>query len=135
MVDKLQKSINEFVRTMFGVNKRDDVSEILKSHNLLSIKQLQFKEIAVLMFTLSTNLLPRPFLSIFQNKKLKFQNNSPMKTKSTGNSNLVPKFCRLSTTKQSLKNKGPVVWNKLPTSLKNTSSLKSFVKNTHEFRL
>ena len=60
---------------MFGLNKRDDVPEIMKSHNLLSTKQLQFKEIAVglLMFRLSTNSLPRPFLSMFQNKKLYFK--------------------------------------------------------------
>ena len=108
--------MNKFVRMMFGLNKRDDVLEIIKSLNLLSIKQLQFKKIAVLMFKLSTNSLSHPFLSMFQNIKLKFQNNSPMKTRS--NSNLVPKFCRLSTTKQSRKCKGPVVWKKLPTSLK-----------------
>ena len=131
MFDKLQRSMNKFVRRMFGLNKRDDVSDIMKSHNLLSIKQLQFKEIAVLMFKLTTNSLPRPFLSMFQNTKLKFQNNSPMKTRS--NSNLVPKFCRSSTTKESLEYKRPVVWNKLPTSFKKKRSLKSLVKNTHEF--
>ena len=131
MVDKLQRSMNKFVRMMFGLSKRDGVSEILKSHNVMSIKQLQFREIAVLMFKLSTNSLPRPFLSMFQNIKLKFQNNFPMKTRS--NSNLVSKFCKLSTTRQSLKYKGPVIWNKLPASLKKTRSLKSFV--THEFIL
>ena len=135
MVDKLQKSINKFVRMMFGLNKRDDVSEIMQSHNLLSMKQLQFKEIVVLMFRLSTNSLPRPFLSMFQSKKLKFQNDYHIKTRSNSNSNLVPKFCRLSTTKQSLEYKGSVVWNKLPISLKNTRRLNFFVKNSHEFIL
>ena len=38
MIDKLQKSINKFVRMMFGLNIRDDVSKIMKSHNLSSIK-------------------------------------------------------------------------------------------------
>ena len=67
MVDNLQRSINKFVRMMFNLNKKDDVSEMAKSHNLLYIKQLQFKEIAVLMFKLCTNSLPHPFLSMFQN--------------------------------------------------------------------
>ena len=67
MVDNLQRSINKFVRMKFNLNKKDDVSEMAKSHNLLYIKQLQFKEIAVLMFKLCTNSLPPPFLSMFQN--------------------------------------------------------------------
>ena len=125
MVDKLQRSMNQFIRMMFGLNKRDDVSEIMKSHNLLSIKQLQFKEIAVLMFKLSTNSLPRPFLSMFQNTKLKFQNNSPIKTRS--NSNLVPKFCRLSTTKQSLEYQRTCCMKQITYIFEKTRSLKSFV--------
>ena len=34
MVDKLHRSMNKFVRMMYGINKKDDVSEIMKSHNL-----------------------------------------------------------------------------------------------------
>ena len=40
MIDKLQKLMNKFVRMMFGLNKSDDASAIMKSHNLLHMEVL-----------------------------------------------------------------------------------------------
>ena len=47
---------------------------------------------------------------------------------------LYPSFCRLSTTQQSLKYKGPLVWNQLPLKLRNScKTLKSFDLKLHPY--
>ena len=123
---------------MFGLIKRDDVSEIMKSHNLLSTKQLQFKEIAVglLMFRLSTNSLPRPFLSMFQNKKLYFKT-MLLENQEVGLPVIAiwsQNFAGCQRPNSPL-NTEDLLYGTNYLHLKNTRSLKSFVKNTHEYTL
>ena len=75
-----------------------------------------FKETALFMFKLTTKHLPPVFNSFFRTKQ---NMNCMVNTRS--NSTLIPSFCRLSTTQQSFRYKGPVVYNKLPALLRKNS--------------
>ena len=128
IVDKLQRTANRFLRMVFNTNYRDSVGNIMKDNNLLTINQLAHKELAILMFKYNTNRLPSAFKALFQTKDE--NNDNVIKTRS--NSKLIPSFCRLSTTQQSLKYKGPVIWNKLPHVLRtDCKTLHAFSKKIH----
>ena len=119
--------VNKYIRLIFNLNPRDTVIEIMKSQKLLSINQLFVKETSKLMFQFFNNGLQSWFKCLFKTKKSNY-----VRTRQT--SDLYPSFCRLSTTHQSLKYKGPLVWNQLPLELRNNcKTLKSFDLKIHHY--
>ena len=111
VVGQLQRSVNNYIRLIFNLNPRDTVVEIMKSQKLLSINQLLVKETSKLMFQFFNDGLQSWFKCLFKTKKSNY-----VRTRQT--SDFYPSFCRLSsTTQQSLKYKGPLVWNQLPLEL------------------
>ena len=73
---------------------------------------------------LNTKHLPPVFNNFFRTNQ-----NMNCMVNTISNSSLIPSFCRLSTTQQSFRYKGPVVWNKLPALLrKNSQTVKKFIK-------
>ena len=94
----------------------------MKEFNLLTIKQMVFKETALFMFKFYTKHLPPLFNNFFRIKQ-----NMNCMVNSRSNSILIPSFCRLSSTQQSFRYKGPVVWNELLALLhKSSSTVKEF---------
>ena len=47
-------------------------------------------------------------------------------------SNLFPLFCKIDLTKQSLSYRGPLIWNKIPPTIRENKSFRSFKKQYHE---
>ena len=113
IVQKLQRSVNNFIRIIFDLNPRDSVVGPMKSHKFLTINHLMIKETSKFMFHFNNNRLPPVFKKFFLTKKTE---NLPVQTRS--GSTLIPSFCRLSTTQQSYRCKGPVVWNNLPPAIR-----------------
>ena len=110
---------------MINLNPRDSVVEIMKSQKLLSINQLFVKETSQLMFQFFNNGSQSWFKRLFKTRR-----SNDVRTRQT--SDLYPSLCRLSTTQQSLKYRGPLVWNQLPLELRNNSkTLKSFNLKIH----
>ena len=127
VVGQLQRSVTNYIRLMFNLNARDSVVKIMKSQKLLSINQLFVKETSILMFQFFNNGLQSWFKCLFKTKR-----SSYVRTRQT--SDLYPPFCRLSTTQQTLKYKGPLVWNQLPLELRNSCKThKSFDLKIHHY--
>ena len=95
IVQKLQRSVNNFIRIIFDLNPRDSVVGPMKSHKFLTINHLMIMETSKFMFHFNNNRLPPVFKNFFLAKK---NENLPAQTRS--GSTLIPSFCRLSTTQQ-----------------------------------
>ena len=93
----------------------------MKENEILSIERLFKFETANFIYRHFNNLLPNVFGHILHQSILKSN------TKQTRNgSNVFLKYCRLNLTKQSFKYKGPLMWNKIPDSIKNITPIKGF---------
>ena len=98
----------------------------MSKSEILNIKQTLFKEINVLMFKQNIVKNPNVFLNVFT--KVTSNYNTQNKSK------YIPKFYFNSLSQQSISYRGPMFWNKVPSSLKkNKQSLVSFCKNLHKF--
>ena len=130
-VQKLQRSVNKFIRILFNLNPRDGAVRPMKSHTILTINHLMIKETTKFMFHFNNNRLPPVFKKFFLTKEIE---NLPVQTRS--GSTLIPVFCRLSTTQQSYRYKDPVVWNNLPQAIRyDCKSLKKFSNEVHNHLL
>ena len=96
IVQKLQRSVYNFIRIIFDLNPRDSAVGPMKSHKFLTINHLMIKETSKFMFHFNNNRLPPVFKNFFLTKKTE---NLPVQTRS--GSTLIPSFGRLSTTQQS----------------------------------
>ena len=121
----LQRTANKFIRLINGLNFGDSVKQVMVQSHLLSVEQtLEFK-IACFMKRYNKSLLPPCFDDFFQINSI----NSSAENISRSGSNLYPKFCRINVTKQSMKHKGPFIWNKIPLDIKRLKSYQNFRKH------
>ena len=115
MINKLQCAVNKLMRFIFNVGKRQTISYVMKDNNLLTIHQIRDLEIATFVYKFMNKLLPLPLTTLLK-LHLKLQKIS-----------LYPSFCRVHTTKQAMRYKGPLIWNDIPFNFRQDSkSLKSF---------
>ena len=114
----------------FELSYRTSVTYTMKENEILSIEKLFTSETANFMYQHFNNLLPSVFGPILDQNILK---NNTRKTRN--GSNVFPKYCRLNLTKQSFKYKGPLMWNKIPDSIKNIIPIKGFHKALKTFLL
>ena len=119
---KIQRIANKFIRMIFKLHPRNSVTNTMRQNNIMTIDQLNKLEIASFMFKYTKNTLPSSFRGLFHNNI----NNLNQKTRSQ--SKFFPSYCRLSTTQQSLKYKGPLIWSKIPFNIKQLNSYKKFRK-------
>jgi len=124
----LQRTANKFIRMIYNLNSGTSVKEIMKENGLPIIDDLENLETACFMQKYENGSLPPAFLYFFEanrtnSRKNMFNKNSPRQTRSQ--SNLFPSYCRINVTKQSMKYKGPLVWNKIPS---NTKQMKNYNK-------
>ena len=131
LLSNIQRSANKFIRMIFQLDQRASVKSEMQENNILSIDQLMQHETACFMFKYITKALPNAFSNIFhenliQTNQLDTNNRTSYRTRS--NSMFFPTFCRINTTKQSLKYKGPLVWSKVPVHIKEIKSYNSFRK-------
>ena len=123
LIHKLQCSVNKFIRLIFNLNYRKSVTYTTNENEIISIEKLFKFEAANFMYRRFNNLLPSVFGHSFHQSILKSN------TRKTRNRSIVfPKYCRLNLTKQSFKYEGPLMWNKIPDSIKNIAPIKGFDK-------
>ena len=130
IVKKLQSTSNNFIRLIFGIRQKDSVKSLMKAQNLLSINQLMEKEIAYFMYKYCNNHLPVAFEGILNKNTLYLSSKESWQTRSK--SKLFPLFCRIHLTKQSLSYRGPLIWNKIPPTIRENKSFRSFRKQYHQ---
>ena len=124
----LQRSANKFIRLINGLNFRDSVKQVMVQSHLLSVEQTLEFEIACFMKRYNKGLLPPCFDDFFQTNSI--NSSAENITRSTrSSSNLYPKFSRINVTKQSMKYKGPLIWNKIPLDIKRLKSFRNFRKH------
>ena len=93
----------------------------MNENEIISIEKLFKFGAANFMYRHFNNLLPSVFGHSFHQSILKSN------TRKTRNGSIVfPKYCRLNLTKQSFKYEGPLMWNKIPDSIKNITPIKGF---------
>ena len=127
MIQKLQqvstKAIN-WINT-----KKQKNSNVFQQHNLLTIQQSKQLEIAKFMHKFFNKSLPPAFSNIFDSNFLSKKATLCTRSKSK----LCPQYCRIKLTQQTLKFRGPMLWNKLPVALKDIKSLPKFMKCFKEY--
>ena len=95
----------------------------MQQNHILAINQLFEIELACFMHQYDHGKLPLACQVLLKN------NSKSSKTKlrqSKSNSKYFPAYCRIYLTMQSIKYKGPVLWNKIPSSIKEVKSLTTF---------
>ena len=122
---KIQRIANKFIRLTFGLHHRANVTDILRNNNIMTIDQITELEITCFLYKYIKGMLPPCFDNFFQNNLV--SDNFTKYTRSQ--SKFYPSFCRLNITKQSLRYRGPLPWNKVPSSIKQIKSLVNFVQN------
>ena len=86
LIDKLQTVCVKFIRIIFNLSQRKNVSRTMSKHNLITIEHMYKAKIGILVFKYHKNLLPRSFDKTF------IQKSFHMKTRSS--SNVVFSFSR-----------------------------------------
>ena len=102
----------------------------VRVQNLLSINQLMEREIAHIMYKYCNNYLPVAFEGILNKNTLHLSSKESGQTRSK--SKLLPLFCRIDITKQSLSYRGPLIWNKISPTIRENKPFRSFRKQYHQ---
>ena len=126
MIQKLQKVSTKAINL---INTKQKNSNDFQQHNLLTVQQSKQLEIAKFMHKYFNKSLPLAFSNIFDSNFL--SENATLRTRSK--SKLYPQYCRIKLTQQTLKFRGPMLWNKLPVALKDIKSLPRFIKCIKEY--
>ena len=111
LINKLQKTCNKFIRMACNLRHYRDVTDVRKTHQLLTINQLLTKEIAVFMFKQNSGKNPDVFRNVFVKSISQYNTRNRSK--------LIPKPCSSSLCQQSISYQGPAIWSKLPIFFKN----------------
>ena len=102
----------------------------MKAQNLLSINQLMEREIAYFMYKYCNNHLPAAFEGMLNKNTLRLSSKESRQIR--GKSKLFPLFCRIDLIKQSLSYRGPLIWNKIPPTIRENKSFRSFRNQYHQ---
>ena len=113
--------------------QKDSVKSLMKAQNLLSINQLMEREIANFMYRYKycNNHLPAAFTGMLNKNTLRLSSKESRQTRSK--SKLFPLFCRIDLTKQCLSYRGPLIWNKIPPTIRENKSFRSFRSFTKQY--
>ena len=128
LIHRLQNTTNKVIQLAFNTKKKDDITAVMKKHNIMTIQQTAQLEIVKFMHQYFNNMLPDAFNNFFQHNHRNCNTG-----RSRSKAKIFPKFCRIKLTQHSFKYKGPVQWNELPLVLREIKSLKSFIKQSRQF--
>ena len=112
---KINKRINKFHERVLRVVYEDHIAtfeELLERDKSFTIHDKNLQKLALLMFKVKYNLCPKPIQDIF-------------KINANGNW-IIPKIRTEHNGKETLRYRGPITWNLLPTNLKSIESLEIF---------
>ena len=88
------------------------------------------RKIAYFMYKYCNNHLPTTFEGMLIKNTLSLSSKESWQTGSK--SKLFPLFCRIDLKKQSLSYRDPLIWNKIPPTIRENKSFRSFKKQYHE---
>ena len=111
---------NKFIRIIFGLNRCSSVKDVMIENGLLTIKQIRDLEICIFMYKYLNQCFPAALQNLFSIKATRITTRS--------NSKYTPPSYRATVCQQSIKFLGLKIWNKLPTIIKESKSLRSFAR-------
>lgn len=125
LVTKLQNACKKFIKQACSI-KQQAVNVIMNQKNILNINQMAFKEIAIFMYKQKIDKNPAAFNKTFDTYSSKYQTRN--------NPKISTRFCYTTLSQQSISHRGPAIWNKIPTDIKDDSkSLNTFKLKLLEF--
>ena len=127
MLQRLQKVSTKAINLIN--TKKQKNSNVFQQHNLLTIQQSKQPEIAKFIHKYFNKSLPPAFSNIFDSNF--FSKKTTLRTRSK--SKLCPHYCIIKRTQQTLKFRGPMLWNKLPVALTDIKSFPKFIKCFKEY--
>ena len=114
MKKSLERTSEKFLKMVFANNNSDYIRQQMIDQRLLSIDQLLFYEIALVMYKIKNKMLPNCFTELFT---------STTHSMTMRSRNQLSAECpRIQLTKQAINFKGPFIWSKIPNSVKYYSS-------------
>ena len=124
--EKLEELLTEF-------NEMPDIIAISKTKLSTTMTIHLFVmvfEIAYLMYKYCNKHLPEVFEGMLNKNTLLLSRKESFQTRSK--SNLYPLFCNIDLNKQPLSYRGPLIWNKIPPTIRKNKSFTSFKKQYHQ---
>lgn len=94
--------------------------------SILSFEQSMFVNKAKIMFKVTHSLLPKYICELFEKKR--DQSNQTTLRSTSGQNFRIPKP-NINVFKNSISYSGPIIWNSIPTEIKNSSSYNAFSRN------
>lgn len=128
-IAKLQQVQNFAARLLSGKRKYGHITPTLKELRLLPVSEAFKLRDAVQMFKCMNNQAPSYLINMFQ-KRSQIHNYN---TRNTNNLNLAR--CRTALAQNSFSYRGAVLWNSLPSELRNLSSLNTLKHNLRSYLL
>ena len=82
MIKHFQTAVNKFIRTIFGLNARDSVKDVMQKHSIFSTNQLEELEMASFMCKYLHGDLPETFQNLLDDNYLDGSNSRQTKSQS-----------------------------------------------------
>ena len=130
-INKITKLQRRSCKLILG-QEYNGLIEALERLNMLSFDQSIFLSKAKLMYKIQNNLAPAYLNEMFLMRDITL-NNTASNLRSVTNKNLLLPQAKCNLFKGSLSYSGVIVWNSIPVSIKNSSSLTVFVKRCTEW--
>ncbi len=128
-LDRLQKLQNTGARILLHLDSRSHVTDMLPSIKWLSVNQRCSLHPATMVYKIENELAP-PYLTRL------LYNDIPKHSYETRSSTCgdltVPNAC-LKAKQRTFQNRGSIIWNNLPSSIRNAPSLNSFQSSCSDF--
>ena len=122
------------LRLIYFKHRQEHAIPLFVNSNFLPIDMIYFEKTANLMYDVNFDLAPIPIQNLFQ----KSSDVHSYNTRSVGKSNFSIKFSRLEIQKLSFSRSGPVIWNSIPSCIRNEpknvfkEKLRSLLRNILE---
>ena len=113
-------------------NQYENLESAMKKLNMLSFDQHAFVNKAKTMYKVANGLVPRYIVDLFQSRADSLTNTS---LRSVSNHNFTIPQPKCSLYKESLSYSGPVIWNAIPTDIKQSSTINAFVNKLRDWML
>ena len=126
ILEPLVLVLKKIVRLITSSEYLAHTNPLFKETSILKLKDLYSNQVALIMH----KILVQRKREKLRNEILLVQSNHNYQIRE---SVLRPPFCRLEKTKQNLIYKGILIWNSLPTSIRNKTSIFSFKRSLKEY--
>ena len=113
----------------YNITHRAPVNDVMKSIEHPTAEQLANFEIACFMHKYENGNLPSAFCNSFDQNCTNIAKNTASLRQTKSHSHYFPSYCRINITKQSIRYKGPLIWNRVPSDLRELKNYKNFGNN------